>query len=257
MGTKIYHRVNHVIYLYFVRGLYLLYCLHVFINNTCLRYLCLPSWMCLSEHSSGTISVHGECHRSRPGHWRQCSLLLPANISILCYRWGPRHCHHHQTFGLWDNLSLPANRQCHSQYMHKRNILSCHKHNFPVTLMHMETLYFYLCFYQDQDKVRPLSRLANLAITITDVQDMDPIFTNLPYSTNIEEDIPLVSNTTLPHITLYYLHAALMWNSVICNPFLSLPSFSVANMSHLSFTLSLTQLPLSHVHTPFWLFRRC
>ncbi|GLD75049.1 cadherin-23 isoform X1, partial [Lates japonicus] len=43
----------------------------------------------------------------------------------------------------------------------------------------------------DQDKVRPLSRLANLAITITDVQDMDPIFTNLPYSTNIEEDVPL------------------------------------------------------------------
>uniref|UniRef100_A0A8C4F1B8 Cadherin-23 n=1 Tax=Dicentrarchus labrax TaxID=13489 RepID=A0A8C4F1B8_DICLA len=43
----------------------------------------------------------------------------------------------------------------------------------------------------DQDKVRPLSRLANLAITITDVQDMDPIFTNLPYSTNIEENIPL------------------------------------------------------------------
>ncbi|XP_068423405.1 cadherin-23 isoform X3 [Clinocottus analis] len=43
----------------------------------------------------------------------------------------------------------------------------------------------------DQDKVRPLSRLANLAITITDVQDMDPIFTNLPYSTNIEEDVSL------------------------------------------------------------------
>uniref|UniRef100_A0A8C5NBA4 Cadherin-23 n=1 Tax=Gouania willdenowi TaxID=441366 RepID=A0A8C5NBA4_GOUWI len=43
----------------------------------------------------------------------------------------------------------------------------------------------------DQDKARPLSRLANLAITITDVQDMDPIFTNLPYSTNIEEDIPV------------------------------------------------------------------
>ncbi|XP_033956694.1 cadherin-23 [Pseudochaenichthys georgianus] len=43
----------------------------------------------------------------------------------------------------------------------------------------------------DQDKARPLSRLANLAITITDVQDMDPIFTNLPYSTNIEEDVPL------------------------------------------------------------------
>ncbi|XP_008428317.1 cadherin-23 isoform X2 [Poecilia reticulata] len=43
----------------------------------------------------------------------------------------------------------------------------------------------------DQDKVRPLSRLANLAIIITDIQDMDPIFTNLPYSTNIEEDTPL------------------------------------------------------------------
>uniref|UniRef100_A0A3Q3WPX5 Cadherin-23 n=1 Tax=Mola mola TaxID=94237 RepID=A0A3Q3WPX5_MOLML len=43
----------------------------------------------------------------------------------------------------------------------------------------------------DQDKLRPLSRLANLAISITDVQDMDPIFTNLPYSTNIEEDVPL------------------------------------------------------------------
>ncbi|KAJ4949642.1 hypothetical protein JOQ06_021151 [Pogonophryne albipinna] len=43
----------------------------------------------------------------------------------------------------------------------------------------------------DQDKARPLSRLSNLAITITDVQDMDPIFTNLPYSTNIEEDVSL------------------------------------------------------------------
>ncbi|XP_064879385.1 cadherin-23-like [Oncorhynchus nerka] len=43
----------------------------------------------------------------------------------------------------------------------------------------------------DQDKKRPLSSLSNLAITITDVQDMDPIFTNLPYSTNIEEDAPL------------------------------------------------------------------
>ncbi|CAB1343311.1 unnamed protein product [Coregonus sp. 'balchen'] len=42
----------------------------------------------------------------------------------------------------------------------------------------------------DQDKKRPLSSLSNLAITITDVQDMDPIFTNLPYSTNIEEDAP-------------------------------------------------------------------
>ncbi|XP_031655229.1 cadherin-23 [Oncorhynchus kisutch] len=42
----------------------------------------------------------------------------------------------------------------------------------------------------DQDKKRPLSSLSNLAITITDVQDMDPIFTNLPYSTNIGEDVP-------------------------------------------------------------------
>uniref|UniRef100_A0A3Q2QWK0 Cadherin-23 n=1 Tax=Fundulus heteroclitus TaxID=8078 RepID=A0A3Q2QWK0_FUNHE len=43
----------------------------------------------------------------------------------------------------------------------------------------------------DQDKLKPMSRLANLAITITDIQDMDPIFTNLPYSTNIEEGVPL------------------------------------------------------------------
>ncbi|XP_049336962.1 cadherin-23 isoform X2 [Astyanax mexicanus] len=43
----------------------------------------------------------------------------------------------------------------------------------------------------DQDKLRPLSRLANLAITITDIQDMDPIFINLPYSTNVEEEAPL------------------------------------------------------------------
>uniref|UniRef100_A0A3Q1GPI1 Cadherin-related 23 n=1 Tax=Acanthochromis polyacanthus TaxID=80966 RepID=A0A3Q1GPI1_9TELE len=43
----------------------------------------------------------------------------------------------------------------------------------------------------DQDKTTPLSRLANLAITITDVQDMDPVFTNLPYSTNIEENVPV------------------------------------------------------------------
>ncbi|XP_077053022.1 cadherin-23 isoform X1 [Siphateles boraxobius] len=42
----------------------------------------------------------------------------------------------------------------------------------------------------DQDKRRPLSSLSNLAITITDIQDMDPIFTNLPYSTNIMEDSP-------------------------------------------------------------------
>uniref|UniRef100_A0A8C2MKT5 Cadherin-23 n=1 Tax=Cricetulus griseus TaxID=10029 RepID=A0A8C2MKT5_CRIGR len=45
----------------------------------------------------------------------------------------------------------------------------------------------------DQDKTRPLSTLANLAIIITDVQDMDPIFINLPYSTNIYEHSPPVS----------------------------------------------------------------
>ncbi|KAJ8014081.1 hypothetical protein DPEC_G00036550 [Dallia pectoralis] len=44
----------------------------------------------------------------------------------------------------------------------------------------------------DQDKTRPLSSLANLAILITDVQDMNPIFTNLPYSTNLEENVPVV-----------------------------------------------------------------
>lgn len=63
--------------------------------------------------------------------------------------------------------------------------------------------------FQDQDKLRPLSRLANLAISITDVQDMDPIFTNLPYSTNIEEDVPLVSVAVSPHATLL-----IWWNSV-------------------------------------------
>lgn len=45
---------------------------------------------------------------------------------------------------------------------------------------------------KDQDKTRPLSTLANLAIIITDVQDMDPIFINLPYSTNIYEHSPPV-----------------------------------------------------------------
>ncbi|XP_046692113.1 cadherin-23 isoform X2 [Silurus meridionalis] len=43
----------------------------------------------------------------------------------------------------------------------------------------------------DQDKLRPLSSLVNLAITLSDIQDMDPIFTNLPYSTNVEEEAPL------------------------------------------------------------------
>lgn len=38
---------------------------------------------------------------------------------------------------------------------------------------------------------------------------MDPIFTNLPYSTNIEEDVPLVSVVVRPHATLL-----VYWNSV-------------------------------------------
>ncbi|KAM4636899.1 cadherin-23 [Discoglossus pictus] len=51
----------------------------------------------------------------------------------------------------------------------------------------------------DQDKTKPLSTLANLAITITDIQDMDPIFMNLPYSTNIYENSP--PGTTVRLIT--------------------------------------------------------
>uniref|UniRef100_A0A674I3G3 Cadherin domain-containing protein n=1 Tax=Terrapene triunguis TaxID=2587831 RepID=A0A674I3G3_9SAUR len=51
----------------------------------------------------------------------------------------------------------------------------------------------------DQDKSKPLSTLANLAITITDVQDMDPVFINLPYSTNIYENSP--PGTTVRMIT--------------------------------------------------------
>ncbi|KAM9327300.1 cadherin-23 [Gastrophryne carolinensis] len=51
----------------------------------------------------------------------------------------------------------------------------------------------------DQDKTKPLSTLANLAITITDIQDMDPIFMNLPYSTNIYENSP--PGTTVRIIT--------------------------------------------------------
>ncbi|KAJ7984401.1 hypothetical protein DPEC_G00362160 [Dallia pectoralis] len=44
-----------------------------------------------------------------------------------------------------------------------------------------------------------LSSLVNLAILITDVQDMNPIFTNLPYSTNLEENVPVV------RLLLFYL----------------------------------------------------
>lgn len=58
-------------------------------------------------------------------------------------------------------------------------------HNIPLTQCCVSP--------KDQDKTRPLSTLANLAIIITDVQDMDPIFINLPYSTNIYEHSPPVS----------------------------------------------------------------
>lgn len=54
-------------------------------------------------------------------------------------------------------------------------------------------------FFKDQDKNKPLSTLANLAITITDVQDMDPIFINLPYSTNIYENSPPVRAASLQY----------------------------------------------------------
>lgn len=53
-----------------------------------------------------------------------------------------------------------------------------------------------ISIFQDQDKLHPLSSLANLAITLSDIQDMDPIFTNLPYSTNVEEEAPMVSSHT-------------------------------------------------------------
>lgn len=114
-----------------------------------------------------------------------------------------------------------------------------------------------LLFSQDQDKARPLSRLANLAITITDVQDMDPIFTNLPYSTNIEEDVPLVSitiptNSTHPQL-LFYPCSFYVNLSVSSSPIL-------LYCQHIPLIFDLIAHPkllLSHVHTPLWLFRRC
>lgn len=59
------------------------------------------------------------------------------------------------------------------------------------------TLRLYSLSSKDQDKTRPLSTLANLAIIITDIQDMDPIFINLPYSTNIYEHSPPVGPRAL------------------------------------------------------------
>ncbi|NXE32689.1 CAD23 protein, partial [Ptilorrhoa leucosticta] len=78
----------------------------------------------------------------------------------------------------------------------------------------------------DQDKNKPLSTLANLAITITDVQDMDPIFINLPYSTNIYENSPPVRAVlcnTNSIFALDYISGALTLNGPLDreNPFYS------------------------------------
>lgn len=149
-------------------------------------YMCSSS-LWFSEHTSGNVHFYGERNRSGPGHRRQRSLFLPAAFALLRYRWTPRHRHRHQASGLRDDVCVPAHRQRHGQQA--RTVLF---RDFA-QIQHVFQLG---CFHQDQDKLRPLSRLANLAITITDVQDMDPIFTNLPYSTNIEEDVPLVSTDT-------------------------------------------------------------
>lgn len=118
--------------------------------------------------------------------------------------------------------------------------------------MHVHILNFFF-FSQDQDKLRPLSRLANLAISVTDVQDMDPVFTNLPYSTNIEEDVPLVSDTIPPDTTLpqlvscsYSFYVKLCNLSISCSP-IPLCCQCVPLIFHL---IAHPQLPLSRVHTP-------
>lgn len=79
--------------------------------------------MCLAEHAGGQISVHGECHRSRPGNRRQRPLLLPAALSLLLHRRRPGHRHRYQTAGLRDDLSLSADCQRHGQHTHQREVL--------------------------------------------------------------------------------------------------------------------------------------
>ncbi|XP_042546061.1 cadherin-23 isoform X3 [Dipodomys spectabilis] len=59
----------------------------------------------------------------------------------------------------------------------------------------------------DQDKTRPLSTLANLAIIITDIQDMDPIFINLPYSTNIYEQLTSIPDFSTQGTTVRVITA--------------------------------------------------
>lgn len=115
--------------------------------------------------------------------------------------------------------------------------------------MHILNFCFY--FYQDQDKLRPLSRLANLAISITDVQDMDPIFTNLPYSTNIEEDIPLVSDTVPPGITLLVSYSCSFYVKS-CDLSISFPPILLCcqHVPLIFHSIAHPQLLLSQVHPP-------
>lgn len=124
--------------------------------------------------------------------------------------------------------------------------------------IHVHILNFCFYFYQDQDKLRPLSRLANLAISITDVQDMDPIFTNLPYSTNIEEDIPLVSDTVPPGITLLVSYSCSFYVKS-CDLSISFPPILLCcqHVPLIFHSIAHPQLLLSQVHPPLWLFRRC
>lgn len=51
---------------------------------------------------------------------------------------------------------------------------------------------------QDQDQRRPLSTITNLLVTVLDVQDTDPYFLGLPYSTSVTENVPLVSPPAQP-----------------------------------------------------------
>lgn len=69
----------------------------------------------LAEHTGGPLGVHGERHRSRPGHRGQRPLLLPAALSLLLHRRGPRHRHSYQAAGLRDHLGLSADCQRHGR----------------------------------------------------------------------------------------------------------------------------------------------
>lgn len=92
--------IKHSIPLYFLSEGHSV-CIAAYVKHFWI-YMCIY----LAEHASGKIGVHGQRHRSRPRHRWKCSLLLPASISFLRHRWGPRHSYCYQTPGLWDNLSL-------------------------------------------------------------------------------------------------------------------------------------------------------